>query len=87
MTLATFVFTPEGTIRGLYTEAIDLTCLGRLHVQRATTIKFDNSKQAWRVKDRQGFALFTSPSRRDCLEWERRYLDQQEEMKHGGSRT
>jgi len=56
---------------GLYTEAIDLTSLGRLKVERATTITFDNRLQVWRVKDRTGFPLFTSPSREACLDWEK----------------
>ena len=75
-------FTPDGTGHALYTEAIDLTALGSLSIQRATTIEFDNNSQYWRVRDPDGFPLFNSPSRQTCLDWERRYLDQQEDMKH-----
>ena len=76
--VASLVFSPDGTGRGLYTEAIDLTRLGRLEVHRAPTITFNHRMQAWRVKDRTGFALFTSPSRQECLNWERRYFSQQD---------
>jgi hypothetical protein len=77
--LTSIVFKPDGTGRGLYTEVIDLTRLGRLKVERATTITFDNRLQVWRVKDRTGFPLYTSPSRETCLEWERKYFNSKEE--------
>jgi hypothetical protein len=77
--LASIVFKPDGTGHGLYTEVIDLTCLGRLKVERATAITFDNRLQVWRVKDRTGFPLFTSPSRETCLDWERQYFAGKEE--------
>ena len=78
--LASIVFKPDGTGRCLYTEVIDLSCLGRLKVERATTITFDNRLQAWRVKDRTGFPLFTSPSRQTCLDWEKEYFSKKEEI-------
>ena len=78
-TQASIVFGADGTGRGLYTEVIDLTHLGRLRVERATTIEFDNRRQVWRVNDRTGFTLFTSPSRETCLDWERQYFNSKEE--------
>lgn len=75
-------FTPDGNGHALYTEAIDLREIGPLAIRRATTIEFDNNSQYWRVRDPDGFPLFNSPSRQTCLDWERRYLDQQEDMKH-----
>jgi len=77
--LATLTFKPDGTGHGLYTEAIDLARLGRLRVKRATTITFDNRLQAWRVKDRTGFPLFSSPSRQTCLDWEKEYFNRKDE--------
>ena len=77
--LASLVFAPDGTARGLYTEAIELWRLGRLRVRRATTITFDNRLQAWRVRDRTGFPLYTSPSRQTCLDWEHTYFLAQED--------
>jgi|APSaa5957512622_1039677.scaffolds.fasta_scaffold51012_3 hypothetical protein len=75
-------FTSDGLGHGLYTEVIDLGRIGQLSIARATTIEFDNAAQYWRVRDPDGFAMFNSPSRQECLEWERRHLDSQEDMKH-----
>ena len=75
-------FTPDGTGHALYTEAINLAGIGPLDIRRATTIEFDNVTQYWRVKDPTGFALFNSPSRQACLDWERQYLQVQEDLKH-----
>lgn len=72
---ASLIFKPDGRVVGLYTEVIDLQDLGVLHIKRASRIEFDDSKQAWRVKDRKGFPLFTAPSRRQCLEWEQKYFN------------
>lgn len=82
MTGIAMIFTPDGTGHGLYTEAIDLAGIGTLRIERATTIEYDNRAQYWRVRDPTGFALFSSPSRQACLDWERLYLEQQEDMKH-----
>ncbi len=79
---AALVFTTDGRAQGLYTEAIDLSLLGVLSIRRATSIEFDNSKQYWRVRDPQGFALFNSPSREACVAWERQYLETEEDNRH-----
>ena len=76
-------FNPDGTGRCLHTDAIRLNSIGRLFVARATNIEFDNEHQYWRVYDAAGFPMFNSPSRQECLNWERRYLQSQEDMKHG----
>ena len=76
---ASIVFKPDGTGHGLYTEVIDLSRLGRLQVERATTIEFDNRLQVWRVKERTGLSLFMSPSRETCLYWERQHFLGEEE--------
>ena len=79
-------FTPDGVGRGLYTEALDLGSIGTLSVRRATRIEFDEKAQYWRVYPARGRrALFNSPSRGECLEWERQYLESQEDLKHDGS--
>jgi hypothetical protein len=75
-------FTQDGQGHGLYTEAIDLGQIGQLVIDRATTIEFDNKAQYWRVYDDTGFAMFNSPSRQACLEWEQQYIQSQEDMKH-----
>ena len=82
MNEAAITFTPDGVGHGLYTDAIDLGRIGRLSIKRATTIEFDNRIQYWRVRDNTGFAMYSSPSRQQCLDWERKYLQAQEDMRH-----
>lgn len=67
---ATLTALPNGTVQGLYTEVIDLGALGRLNIQRLTTVEFDHPTQLWRVLDRKGQCLYASPSRSQCLRWE-----------------
>ena len=81
-TLATLMFRPDGTVGGLYTEAIDLTTLGTLRVERASQIEFDDRLQAWRVTV-EGKVLFRAPTRKKCLEWERQYFESKEDQRHG----
>lgn len=68
------LFTPEGQGRCLYTEAIDLQALGRLEIRRASFVEFSNSSQLWEVRLEDGRTLYQSPSREDCLEWEREHF-------------
>lgn len=74
------VLTPDGAGHALYDERIDLSTLGPLHIERATTVEFDERAQCWRVRDREGFAMFNSPSRQACLEWERKYFSNPERL-------
>lgn len=67
---------PGGVVTGLYTETIPLGELGALHVERLTTIEFEQQTQQWEVKDRDGKTLFTDPSRTCCLEWEHEHFNQ-----------
>ncbi len=71
---AILTFNPNGTGSCLYTELIDLSSLGRLEIQRATTIEFNNQTQHWEVKDRRGKPLFFARHRQACLEWEQQNL-------------
>jgi hypothetical protein len=76
-------FTPDGQGHGLYTEAVPLAEIGALTVRRATRIEFDEAMQYWRVYMARGrIALFNSPSRQACLDWERQYLQTQEDSRH-----
>jgi len=72
---ATLHILPDGTVHGFYTEVINLTALGTLRVERASTIEFDNPAQVWRVFDRRGRCLHSSISREDCLRWEAMHLN------------
>jgi hypothetical protein len=68
------IMAPDGTARCLWTEAVPLQELGRLDIQRAMSVEFDNRLQAWRVFDPEGDCLYCSPSRDNCLAWERQHL-------------
>jgi hypothetical protein len=71
----TLRFQPGGQINCLYTEAINLRALGRLHVVRATDIRFCDKSQQWNVRCAStGKLLHTDPSRDACLAWERTNL-------------
>ena len=76
------VFGGDGIARTVYSETIDLSALGRLGIERATTVEFDNAAQMWTVTDADGVSVFRSRSRNRCLEWERRYLETREDMRH-----
>ena len=65
----------DGMVRCLWTEIVPLHELGRLAIQRACSVEFDNQAQAWRVFDGRGDCLYCSPSREICLAWERQYLN------------
>ena len=74
MTDHTISFALDGTARCLWTEALPLHELGRLDIQRATNIEFNNSTQQWEVKDQKGRVRFFAKSRSACLEWEQQNL-------------
>jgi hypothetical protein len=74
----TLRFNPGGQIDCLYTEAIDLRALGRLHVVRASDIRFNPHNQQWDVHSAEtGQVLFTHTSRNECLRWENQNLQPQ----------
>ena len=64
-----------GLVNCLYTEAINLSALGRLQITRATDIRFSDTSQQWEVHDAgTDEVLFSDPSRSDCLAWEQQNL-------------
>ena len=68
---STLRFKPGGAVECLYTEAIDLRVLGRLQIFRATDIRYNETTQQWDVREAgTGTALFSHPSRNECLRWE-----------------
>jgi len=71
----TLTIQPNGDIGCFYTEALDLRELGRLTVQRATTIEFNHDQQQWEVRNTFGQLLHQHPSRAACLAWERQHFD------------
>ena len=67
---------PDGTARCLWTEAIPLQELGRLEVQRASTLEFNPANQRWEVRlaSNPEAVVFSDVSRETCREWEREVL-------------
>ena len=47
----------EGVVTVIYTETIDLTRLGTLHVERASHVEYDNALQGWIVSFPDGTRL------------------------------
>ena len=74
MNAVTLAVLADGTVQGLYTEAIDLASVGLLRIERASTIEFDNPDQLWRVFDRRGRCIHSAVSRTECLEWEQEFF-------------
>lgn len=70
----TLSFRPDGTMVGLWTEAINLHAFGPLQIQRASNIEFDNATERWTVEI-EGTILFSDPSRDRCLQWEHDYFE------------
>jgi hypothetical protein len=72
------VFTPEGTARCLWTEALPLGELGRLEVERASEVEFNDNTQKWEVRlvSNPEEVAFTNPSRQTCLDWEKETINE-----------
>ena len=75
----TITFAPDGTARCLWTEAVPLRQLGRLDIQRASTVEFNGTKQTWEVRlaSTPEVVAFSHPSRDICLNWERETINAQ----------
>ena len=67
-------FDAQGIGHCLYTDLIPLQTIGRLSLQRVSTVEFAEASQQWEVRDPVGKVLFQSPSRQCCLEWEQKYF-------------
>jgi hypothetical protein len=69
---AVILFDTGGAAHCLYSELLDLRQLGRLQVRRATHIEFNADTQQWDVLPADGArkALFSAPTRSECLAWE-----------------
>jgi hypothetical protein len=69
-------FDQDGTGSAFYTEAIDLSELGRLEITRATKIEFNNTRQLWEVFNFTNNLVFEHTSRQTCLDWEHQQYNQ-----------
>jgi hypothetical protein len=71
-----FIITPEGDIRCLYAEAVDLTSLGSLSIRRASHVEPDDGGQWWaNLAPVDGPRLGPFPRRSAALEAERQWLE------------
>ena len=70
MNTLVITFDRSGTGRCLYSELIDLAAIGRLEVQRASSIEFNDKLQRWEVCRPTGQFLFSHRSRAICVAWE-----------------
>lgn len=43
--------TPDGRVRGLWTDDVRLAELGTMHVRRASHVEFDDRHQSWYVRE------------------------------------
>ncbi len=75
MNASVITFAPDGSARCLYSELIDLTRLGPLHVQRASNVEFNPARQQWEVHSRTGRLLYSHRSRAVCLAWEQQHFN------------
>jgi hypothetical protein len=64
-----------GMVRSFYSELIDLSELGPLHVERASSIEFNEKKQKWEVREPNRKVLFSHKSRAICLVWEHQHFN------------
>lgn len=69
-------FNSNGSVKCLWTEAIDLSKIGTLKRYRASQIEPDDRRGVWTVKVK-GRILFSHPSRNACLDFEHRELNKQ----------
>ena len=67
---------PQGGVRCLYTEAVDLTSLGRLSIYRASHVEPDDQGQWWAdLAPVSGPRLGPYARRSDALSAEQRWLE------------
>lgn len=65
----------DGTLRCLWTDKLPLADLGRLTIERASTIEFDHAAQCWQVHI-NGTIHFSHPFRDQCLAWEHDHFNE-----------
>lgn len=73
-----------GQITCVQQDDIDLTQIGSVRNTRASTVEWIESMQMWRAeikpefrKNRNVEDIYYSTSRKDCIDWEVQYLEEQ----------
>lgn len=64
----------DGSVRGLWTDLINLTEIGVCHVQRASHVEFDHETQTWAVKLPNGQVIARDANRERAIQKEVEYL-------------
>lgn len=60
-----------GNIHTLYTDEIDLFCLGKVtNVRKASNVEFNETQQVWEVLSLDGEVLHTHKHRDEAISWE-----------------
>lgn len=73
-----FRLLPDGTVVGLYTDALDLRLLGHVRAQRASWVEWDEAAQAWVARlAATGERLGPFPTRAEAVAAERAALARQ----------
>jgi hypothetical protein len=69
-TVSALVISPDGTVSGLYTDAVDLHSIGRdMHAKRASTVEWSDTRQEW-VVEVDGAEIAAGTSREACIQAE-----------------
>lgn len=68
------VFTDEGEVTCLWTDAIPLQELGKCEVTRASTVEFNGETGEWDVRwaGDESKVVYSNPDRGACIAWEHR---------------
>ena len=69
----------NGSVRCVYTEAVDLSEIGKLYIDRASHVEFDNLAQCWVVTWTEASEMRHSDcakflTRTEALQWEEAQL-------------
>lgn len=66
-------FNNDGTVTGLWSDAIDFRELGRVvRVERVSSIEYNPERDEWEVRwTGRADVAFAHKSREECVEWER----------------
>lgn len=70
-------FNTDGTATTLHTDALPLAQLGRLTIERASTVEFDNGRQSWGVTwTGEDSPAYWASTHADALAWEKKQLNE-----------
>ena len=69
----------DGSVRCVYTEAVDLSEIGKLYIDRASHVEFDHASQCWTVTWTEASEMRRSDcakflTRTEALRWEEEQL-------------